>query len=436
MLFWLTHEGLRAWRRRSDPVCFFPADAQGLEEFAVYLARTGERRWRLLLDLANEEYAELSLPPNHGLSTFDRRLLLARRLEERYPGRLLRAPLGQPTSGAAPTWQLLSVDDEEIQPWLRLLQARAELADGIHAIGPLALACHLPEANYNGILQILGEQHLRQILVRHGQPCFSRKIALAGDEDPVGRIVEESRQLLQHLHLHRGQPTPERAWIVLPPTLAESLPPTLAAATGIPWSAHSRDSGQWQQEILRALTRAPGANLLPPALRRAARRRCAETLFLGLGALLLAFTLGRYEFERLAAADIQPVPALTDRPQERPATSEEALLSPAGEALLQEMLAAGQASRQALDSLAAWAAMPARCHTLLPVDEWRWHEHRLHLRLRRAETGPSQDENKEEDEEESGETGKSKAAAAQARCLERKPGLPGAWPLRLAREEG
>lgn len=383
LLLWLTPEGLSAWRQPTRPPTFFAADPEGLSAFATYLATTGASRWRLLLDLPGEEYVTLPPPPAR-LAFFDRHALKQRYLAEQFPERNLRTVLTEHRPQRGDSLTLLAHDEAAITPWLEALEPHREQADGIHALGVLAVAAARLPPRFSGILQIFGNTWLRQIVVRQGRPCFSRQISCPDHLATATWLSDETQRLLQHLDRLEPQADLREGWILLPPPLASQFLQEQGPETRLIWSLRPCDPAQWQQDLLAELGaqghRRLRADLSPPTFRHAARWRRASDFGLLLGSLLFTFSLAAYLHahagfslaDETASPHLRPSAALTTLP---------APLSASGERLLTEMLEHQASATRALAALTAWSNLPANCHQALPVNELRWRQRELQLQV-------------------------------------------------------
>lgn len=383
LLLWLTPEGLRAWQQPTRPPAFFAADAEGLSAFATYLATTDASRWRLLLDLPGEEFVTLPPPPAQ-LAFFDRYALRQRYLAEQFPERTLRAAIAEPRPQRGDNLTLLAHDDAAIAPWLEALEPYRERADGIHALGVLAVAAAGLPPRFSGIVQILGDVWLRQIVVRQGRPCFSRQISCPERQAVATWLGDETRRLLQHLHRLEPQADFHAGLMLLPPTLSLQSLPGLNSETGLTWSLRTCSPAQWQQDLLAELgagrRQRLSADLSPPAFRRAARWRRGVDFGLRLSSLLFTLSLAAY-LQAHAEFSLADETASSHRHSSIPATALPALLNASGERLLAEMLEHQASSARALAALTAWSSLPASCHQTLPVNELRWQQRELQLQV-------------------------------------------------------
>ena len=380
LLLWLTTDQLRAWHHRTRPPHSFSPTPEGHAAFAAYLTHHADCRWRLMLDLPGEEHVELPASPTP-LSWFDRRAFLQQRLRDCFPERALRAVLEHPVAGRQGPWWLTSADSQMLAPWLDILQTHGEQAAGIHPLSALLNSSSLIPPRFSGALQILADGILRQFILFHGQPRFSRQIPLPAASPPAALVIDESHRLLQHLRLHAASDNANAALLLIPPALSDELPPQRLAPSGADWEVRPCSPEEWQQALLQALQpsrHSPTADLSPPELRRAARRARRERWSLVTSSLLLAASLGlnghaRNIFDNaqrtLASTSLAPPPPL------------HGILPAASAELLQEMLARHADASSAGQALAIWASQPEACHTRLLELAWHWPQRQLQVLL-------------------------------------------------------
>lgn len=377
---WLTAKQLRAWQRTTSPPCVFSPTPEGHAAFAAYLSRHAGRSWRLLLDLPGEEHAELPASPTP-LSWLDRRAFLQQRLRDNFPDRRLRTVFAPPASRHHGPWRLASIDARMIDPWLGTLQLHAEQATGIHPLSALLDTSGLIPARFSGALQILADGVLRQFILFHGQPGFSRQIPLPEDQPPIPLLLDESDRLLQYLRLHASDENTDPPLLLIPPTLSEELSPQKLGSSGTDWQISPCTAEKWEQALLHALCPArsrPAADLSPPEFRRAARRARGERIGLAASGLLLAASLGFNWHARTAFDTARQTISSNSLPSQ---PHPHGLLPTATADLLQEMLTAHADGKPARQALATWAKQPGPCLARLQELSWRWPQRELQVRL-------------------------------------------------------
>ena len=141
----LDASGLAAFRRRRGSVCSdgeFAADAAGLSAFRSYVERHRKSLYYLLADVAEEGFQCEDIPHVGGR---DRAALVARKLQQHYPGIALAAalPLGRARTGRRDQRMLFAalMRPQQFEPWLEVLrQAQVALAGRLRFSRRTALA--------------------------------------------------------------------------------------------------------------------------------------------------------------------------------------------------------------------------------------------------------------------------------------------------------
>lgn len=382
LCLWLNPDQLQLWQhgRLLDT---FTENDEDRARFSHRLEMLRPPAWRLILDLPGEEFTDFALPRARRLTGLDRRALIRQALASQFPETQLRGAM--PLGTDAP-WRLCGIDEAMATPWLRLLEAHAYGARGIHSLSPLAAPC-LPATPRPQLLQIFCGRYLRQIVLSHGQPCFSRQLRL--DAAPQA-LQEESTRLLNHARFHDWQPGEEPGWLVLPPSLADTLPEQLSRHTGIPWRLLTGSFADWQQTLLARLRRADRrtlCDLRPVGFRRQRRHHQGERLLtlasvLLLGAAFVHHQQGMTSIEQeqaesrhltmQAQAWQQGVPAdppLPDASRER----------------LQAILAQHAHSREHARPLQALSQHLPPCQQALTISALHWETSRLRVDLQPRE---------------------------------------------------
>ncbi|QNM96327.1 hypothetical protein [Chitinimonas koreensis] len=146
---WLfvTDGGLAAWRWQAaqlQPIAAFTSDAAGRAAFDALAARYRKARWRLLLDLQDEDCRVDTVPH---LGARDRHRLMERRLEANHPGLRYRSALtlGRDAHGRRDDRVLLAAltNPSALEAWLAILQAHDARLAGIASLAALtALHAH------------------------------------------------------------------------------------------------------------------------------------------------------------------------------------------------------------------------------------------------------------------------------------------------------
>lgn len=207
---WLfvTDGGLAAWRQKAaqlQPIAAFTPDEAGRDAFGVLVARYRKARWRLLLDLQDEDCRIDSLPH---LGRRDRRQLLERRLEANHSGLRHRSALtlGRDAHGRRDERVLLSAltDPAALEPWLAILQAHGARLAGIASLAALtALHAHRLAGLPLRALLVSRQQGsgLRQSYLADGVLHFTRLTRTDDDRPAVlaallGSETQRARQYL------------------------------------------------------------------------------------------------------------------------------------------------------------------------------------------------------------------------------------------------
>lgn len=195
--------------------------------FVRYLSIHSNKRFRLLLDIAEESLVTERIPRLRGV---DRQNLIARRLAKRFPGSelSLTVPLGR--SGDSEDILCAAISPpESVRPWLAALTGSEARIAGIHGCALLAGALRerLGETGSAGLLCTVEAGWVRQNWLVDGLPRFTRSMPLPSAE-PAGiarSLVEESGRLQLFLvsqRLIRSDDPLEIDWLA-PPALAGAI---------------------------------------------------------------------------------------------------------------------------------------------------------------------------------------------------------------------
>lgn len=246
----LDASGLAAFRRRRGSVCSdgeFAADAAGLSAFRSYVERHRKSLYYLLADVAEEGFQCEDIPHVGGR---DRAALVARKLQQHYPGIALAAalPLGRARTGRRDQRMLFAalMRPQQFEPWLEVLrQAQVALA-GLYSLPQVVapLAAGAPGAGRSLLLLTIGRGGLRQTYFEAGRLRFSRLTALAEDSPAqVAATCAAEAEKLRHYLAGQRLLAHEAALPVL--VLAD-------AALAGDFRAHCRDSATLHFELVDA----------------------------------------------------------------------------------------------------------------------------------------------------------------------------------------
>lgn len=240
--------GVVAFSRRRGSVCSegeFAADAEGLSAFRSYVERQRKSLYYLLADVAEEGFQCEDIPHVGGR---DRAALVARKLQQHYPGMPLAValPLGRSRTGRRDQRMLFAalMRPQQFEPWLEVLrQAQVALA-GLYsvpqAVAPLAAGA--PGAGRTLLLLTIGRSGLRQTYFEAGRLRFSRLTALgAGSPAQVAATCAAEAEKLRHYLAGQRLLAQETALPVL--VIANEA---LAGA----FRAHCRDSAALRFELV------------------------------------------------------------------------------------------------------------------------------------------------------------------------------------------
>lgn len=182
----------------------FEANIGGWQAFEDYLAGQREARFRLLTNLADEGFAQESIPFLWGR---DRQALIARKIGQHFPGTPLSLSLSlgrEKTRRREEKLLILALTKAgDCEPWLARL-AQAEIAlSGIYSSAQLAgtLLRKLGRLEPRCILICILQHSIRETYLLDGQPMFSRLAVLAEAElhDLAARLATEASQLQHYL---------------------------------------------------------------------------------------------------------------------------------------------------------------------------------------------------------------------------------------------
>ena len=197
-----------AWQggKLTGRVSFSP-DNEGRSRFAAYLAGHPDDGFSLFGDSADDSYIQETIP---FLLYRDRRALLARKLEQHFPGTTLRiaTSLGYEKAARKNERILFSAQLQpgSFEPWLGLLQAQDSCLAGIYNRAQLGstLVHRLGLGQTPCLLfDCLGERP-RASLVAEGHTRFSRKLGLAPQGGALGPWIEAEAERLQRYLLGQG----------------------------------------------------------------------------------------------------------------------------------------------------------------------------------------------------------------------------------------
>lgn len=182
----------------------FHPDEAGLAAFCAYLAQHADSSFRLLADVAEENFHLESLPPVRGR---DRQALLARKRSQHSHGTPYAAeiPLGREKQGRRDEIVLFAALTRYsvLMPWLHACDTSGTQVAGLYSAPQLLarLAPRLKLSNDPHLLLSLGRGGFRQTYFDRGRLSLSRLSSLAGTttEDRIAHCAEETGKLIRHL---------------------------------------------------------------------------------------------------------------------------------------------------------------------------------------------------------------------------------------------
>lgn len=208
----------------------FANDETGQQQFAHYLTRTRKETFVALVNIAEENFANETIPNLRGN---DRATIIRRRLEQRFPDAQFTASLslGQVRSAGNNEDLLLAAftRHENITPWLRLIASSDIALSGLYSpslLAPAAMRIISP-AERNCLLLTQQDQSVRQSHVKDGKLQFSRLTSLSGlSEDRIAeRFIEAATRLRLYLISQRllDHGTPITTCVIATPPIAAIL---------------------------------------------------------------------------------------------------------------------------------------------------------------------------------------------------------------------
>lgn len=175
--------GLVAYRRQRGGIGLegeFAADAAGCAAFEAWLAQRRSGIFRLLADVADEDFHTEDIPYVGGR---DRAALLRRKLDQHRRGTPLAValPQGRLAQGRRDERVLFAslTHPQLFAPWLDALTRAGAALAGIHSLPQAMVGLPEAQAHERALLVTISRAGLRQTLFENGQLRFSRLTALA-----------------------------------------------------------------------------------------------------------------------------------------------------------------------------------------------------------------------------------------------------------------
>jgi hypothetical protein len=211
--FYVTQGSLTVWWNRPDAAtsCHRFADSdEGFREFNAYLSSEPDQASVVLVDVIEEEFSTDSLPR---LGLRDRKALLQRRIERKYPRTHYRLPvfLGRDARSDEHSSVVYSAitNHELLDPWLRIAERHRTPVIGIYSVPLLAPSVFGRSHRSRKPMLLLTQQQgtrLRQVFVLDGHVRSARLSQSPPVEAPsYGQFlvteVERSRRYLERSRL-------------------------------------------------------------------------------------------------------------------------------------------------------------------------------------------------------------------------------------------
>jgi len=204
-LLYLDDEALLVMRRRGTRLLAerrFPDNAAGRAAFADHVVQQGRRRYRLLVNTADEGFVSESLPVLPGP---DQRRMIARRLAHHFPN--CRQSCAMPAGRKRPSdheeaWLLAALTDTiRIGRWLTALDESNSTLVGIHSVPFLdaLLASRLGRGSVPVLRLTVFPNALRESFLEGGRLRFSRLVPRDHIATDGQQIVEEALRVQRYL---------------------------------------------------------------------------------------------------------------------------------------------------------------------------------------------------------------------------------------------
>ena len=251
-LLYLEGQRLFAYRWQDGELrreCVFEADAEGWRAFEDYLTGLREPRFRLLANLADEGYAQESIPFLWGR---DRQALIARKIGQHFPGTPLSLSLSLGRENTRRRDEKLLIlaltKPGDFEPWLARLAQTETALSGIYSTAQLggALLNKLGKREPRCILICILLHSIRETYLLDGQPIFSRLALLPPAELPdlSTRLATEASQLQHYLIGQRliGREEVMPVLIIAPPQAIPVLEESCRDQPGLAFHFIDRDA--------------------------------------------------------------------------------------------------------------------------------------------------------------------------------------------------
>lgn len=373
LLFYLEGERLSAWhhhrRQKLAHLGTFTAQPPGIAAFSQFLAEHRGQVCHLLVNSPGEQVLTTPIPPVRGR---DRQTLIARKLEQLFPGQPLRQLIAaQTTANKSEILHLAAVQDSCLtQSWLPALHEAKALLGGIYTLSQLAapvLEARGIKADHCLVLSTHASG-FRAIQLVDRKTVYTR-FCNHPDDGPdalASALATEARRLREHL----GGDAPPSLVLIAPAAIAtafRALAPELAAHfindTETP---HAMGS---EAVFLHALAeKLPSVQFASPALlaplRQARQKRLTNTL----SAAALAASASYALYQHAASKELTAQTLAVQQQTQRLAAQNHQ--APADLAGLQQLAQAAPATApapQLLPPISRWLDQETRL-TLLSLD--------------------------------------------------------------------
>ena len=210
--FYVTQDALAVWGRVGALLreeVSFPSSDEGYDLFTAYLQRSAHQRSIMLVDVIEEEFATDTIPD---LSSADRRGLITRRLNKRFPRTPYRLGEYQGKSRrASDRYNVVFsaiTNHELVDPWLEMIDEHKVPLVDITSV-PLVAAALLSEFRKPAENALFLTRHqggrLRQVFVKSGKAVSARlsRIKSDADDEASESLLDEIAQSRKYLERSR-----------------------------------------------------------------------------------------------------------------------------------------------------------------------------------------------------------------------------------------
>jgi hypothetical protein len=235
-LCYLTSQQVTVYRWKKGELvreASFAMSEAGAGEFSRYVSGNPESLFYVLADVVEEDFFQENLPYVHGS---DRRIMLARKLAQRYRDASLAVPisLGAETHAGRREERVLYTsftNTQQFQPWLQVLRASKARVVGVFSVALVAasLGKRLGFKASRYVMVSLQQAGLRQSFIENGRIRFSRivRVNFADPHAIAQDCAAESLRTHQYLVNSRILPREEVLDVLV---LAPGKEPDLYAA--------------------------------------------------------------------------------------------------------------------------------------------------------------------------------------------------------------